>query len=471
MRALLDRRATRVVVLAILVVGPLLLAAHRSGRCESRRACHDHGVLSANAASGPRTGVAAGSWARGFNFTNWTPDGYATPAAASSLAQLRATGADTVALIPTWYQARRDSTTIAPDRDKSPTDASLTVAVALAHANGLKVFLRPLVDATTPVSRTDFDPRSPAAWFASYERFIYHYASLAQRLGVDTFSVGAEFTSLDGPRYEAQWRLIIAGVRRRFHGPLTYSANTRAAWEHVRFWDALDAIGVDTYFPLAHGTPSTADLVGRWRASYLPPMAALAARYAKGVVLTELGYPSTTTALWTPWESRGRYSATAQQRGLDAALRAFTATRWFGGAMIWDWSTDPRAGGAGRTNYTPQHKPAQATVERWFGGPRPAPRHSVRLTDVSVRRGRLTVRGTVSGDPAQSLSLAYCGSGVLLRGASRVERGRFAAQFVLPGTERSIARVRRAALVVGGPGANAAPVDAESLELKGARAR
>jgi hypothetical protein len=470
-KALLDRRATRAVVLAILVLGPLFLAAQRSARCDPSRACHDDGPFAADAAPGPRPATAERSWARGFNFTNWTPDGYATPAAAASLAEMRATGADTVALIPTWYQAYRDSTAIAPDPEKSPTDASLTIAVALAHANGLKVFLRPLVDAVGPVSRTDFDPRSPDAWFASYERFIDHYAILAQRLGADTLSVGAELTSLDGPQYDAQWRRIIAGVRRRFHGALTYSANTRAAWDHVRFWDALDAIGVDAYFPLARGTPSTADLVARWGASYVPPMAALAARYGKRVLLTELGYPSATTASWTPWESRGGYSATAQQRGLDAALRAFTSQPWFGGAMVWDWSVDPRAGGAGDTDYTPQHKPAQATLEHWFGGPRPALRRRVRLTDVSLHEGRVTVRGTVSGDPGPDVSLAYCGSGapvVLLRGSSPVEGGRFAAQFVLPRAERSIARVRRAALVVGAPGA---PVGARRLTLKGARAR
>ena len=49
--------------------------------------------------------------------------------------------------------------------------------------------------------------------------------------------------------FEDDWRLIIATVRRYFEGTLTYAANW-TDYEKVPFWDALDVIGIQAYFPL-----------------------------------------------------------------------------------------------------------------------------------------------------------------------------------------------------------------------------
>ena len=49
-------------------------------------------------------------------------------------------------------------------------------------------------------------------------------------------SVGVEFAKLTG--YEEPWRKLIAGVRRIYHGPLTYGAAQGPEFEGIRFWDA-----------------------------------------------------------------------------------------------------------------------------------------------------------------------------------------------------------------------------------------
>ena len=72
-------------------------------------------------------------------------------------------------------------------------------AVTRAKRLGLRVFLRPTVETGDGTPRAELHPRSTRAWFRSYRRFIEHYASLAQRLGVDMLSVGLEYQSLDGP--------------------------------------------------------------------------------------------------------------------------------------------------------------------------------------------------------------------------------------------------------------------------------
>ena len=115
------------------------------------------------------------------------------------------------------------------------------------------MFLRPAVDTKDRTARAALRPRSVRAWFRSYRRFIQHYASLAERLDVDMLSVGLEYRSLDGPAHAADWRRVIRAVRARFSGSLTYGANGADAWTRVRFWDALDLIGIDAYFPLSKG--------------------------------------------------------------------------------------------------------------------------------------------------------------------------------------------------------------------------
>jgi len=144
----------------------------------------------------------------------------------------------------------------------------------------------------------------------------------------------------------------------------------------VRFWGALDLIGVDAYFPLSKGrTPKVRRIVKRWsrftdRAGvthrYLGRLGELARRRRKQIVFTELGYPSSVHATAEPWKTGGRFSAAAQRRALDAAFRALAGRRWFDGLYIWDWSADPRSGGRGDSSHTPQGKPAERSIGTWF---------------------------------------------------------------------------------------------------------
>ena len=51
---------------------------------------------------------------------------------------------------------------------------------------------------------------------------------------------------------EENWRSIIEAVRAIFTKPdsLTYAANWGEEERAIRWWDALDYIGIDAYYPL-----------------------------------------------------------------------------------------------------------------------------------------------------------------------------------------------------------------------------
>jgi len=50
--------------------------------------------------------------------------------------------------------------------------------------------------------------------------------------------------------YDGHWRALIGDIRDVYSGPLSYAANFDQ-FQEVGFWDALDVVGVNAYFPLS----------------------------------------------------------------------------------------------------------------------------------------------------------------------------------------------------------------------------
>jgi hypothetical protein len=56
-------------------------------------------------------------------------------------------------------------------------------------------------------------------------------------------------------QYQSEWEAVIAQVRASFSGKLTYcSIMWPVETQQVVFWDSLDFISMDTYFPFWNGT-------------------------------------------------------------------------------------------------------------------------------------------------------------------------------------------------------------------------
>jgi len=319
------------------------------------------------------------SWEKGFNFTAWWHDAYASARAAESFSAMLRTGANAVGIIATQYQRSPTASDVAPDPERTPSDDSLRVAVRRAKDAGLLVRLRVVVDVEHGETRLAIAPHDVAAWFASYRRRLLHYAALAQRWGVDVLEVGAELQGLTRPENTAQWRRLIADVRVAFRGRLSYGANW-TEFDQIEWWGALDEIGIDAYFPLAREeTPPLGEVIASWSTfvdarervhRYMSQIEAVHRRFHRPVVFSEVGYPSSTTALVQPWSRGHTYSAIDQQRGLTAVFAVFASRPWFRGVYIWHWYVDPDVGGRGDLDHTVQNKPAQRTVEHLFSDER-----------------------------------------------------------------------------------------------------
>lgn len=315
---------------------------------------------------------------KGIAFAGWWRGAYATPEADQALAQLAATGAGWVAIVVTGYQDTHASTAIRRDRRATPSDAELAQAIRTARQLGLRVMLKPHVDLSRDPERwrgdigaAFADEAEWQAWFAAYRAFIDHYAALAQQNGVDQFCVGTELAATS--QRDEDWRRVVAGVRERFAGPLTYASNHGGEEARITWWDAVDYIGVDAYYSLARDhEPSVDELKAAWVArGYLDTLAGLAARYRRPVLITEIGYRSADGAAMAPWRWQGEAALDLQEQAdaYQAALDVLWGRPWLAGMYWWHWDADPGRGGPEDADFTPQGKPALEVLREFYRRP------------------------------------------------------------------------------------------------------
>jgi len=246
-------------------------------------------------------------------------------------------GYTAISLIP--FAGLRGDDVVPFDRHPAgETDLSMRLGAARAHALGMQVMLKPHVwpHGGDP---TKFEPQSWENWFASYEKYLVHEATLAERIHAEWLCIGTELTRSES---RPEWLRLIKLVRTLYHGRITYAANFDA-FEKTPFWRELDAVGVDAYFPLAPTMAATdAQLLAGARDA-VARMQRVGKAAGRTVILTELGYPSTPGAWIDPWtEHRDRDpDPNAQTRSFKAMLTALKNAPQIGGWFVWKYESDP----------------------------------------------------------------------------------------------------------------------------------
>jgi hypothetical protein len=236
--------------------------------------------------------------------------------------------------------------------------------------------LKPHIDALDGSWRGTFDPTDVNAWFQSFTMFITHYAAMAQAYNVEMLCFGTEYTILSRAANRNQWLAVIDAIRVEYGGPLAYAANATSPGDEftsVSFWDQVDVIGLDAYFPLTdHNDPTLSELVAAWSSNrYGENIVANVQNFAnahpgKPVIFTEIGYRSAAGTNIKPYDFS--FSAPVdnieQQNCYQAMYEVWSQQSSFmKGNFWWAWSVPVPA--AGDTDYTPWQKPAQTVLQAW----------------------------------------------------------------------------------------------------------
>lgn len=365
-------------------------------------------------AAGPRLALAqsqSGFTYNGMDYIDYSQSDYLNSTGAAQT--IRATNANYTAVMATWYVANCTSNTIAPD-SSTPSDDAIAAAIQALQAQGVTVSLKPHVDPAAIVNgcswRGNFTwPTTDGttteqeawltAWFTSYQSFILHFAQIATENNVGMMVIGTEFKDLtgnncpnsSGTSCQVYWeQYVINPLRQQYPNlMLAYGANATSAGDEftsVTFWNDVDIIGVDGYFPINDSSdcntssppdPTLAQLVSGWTdnpcSGGFNAVAALQnlsnAYPGKQLIFTEIGYPSATGSNAAPYNytPTGTYDATEQENCYEAFFEVFSQqTSWMKGVFWWDWTVS--APGSDDTGYSPQNKPAgDTTLPEWYG--------------------------------------------------------------------------------------------------------
>lgn len=284
----------------------------------------------------------------------------------SSLRELVGLGVEWVSIHP-YAGVRRDGSVRSTP---AATTGYLERGVAMAHQAGLQLFWKPHL-----AYWGSFDWRGEiafgsdeAAWrrfFRGYREFIVDQARFAEQWKLPLLSIGLEYEKTTGR--ESEWRRIIAEVRQVYSGEITYSAN----WDRldsVPFWDAVDLIGVQAYFPLSHDSNPTDVAIRRGWDAPLDRLRRLSQRYGKPVLLAEIGYDVSPDAASEPWKTNSRDTAAnraLQRRLMSVALDRLEREPFIHGMFWWKWMPGSRYHG----DFSMRHPSVMETLRgAWRSG-------------------------------------------------------------------------------------------------------
>ncbi len=243
--------------------------------------------------------------------------------------------------------------------------------IQMLHKNGVNVMLKPQIWIWRGEFTGTLKMESEEDWQAleaSYEKFMLAYAKLAQETRTDLLCIGTELELFVEHR-PLFWKDLIAKVRKVYYGKLTYAAN----WDEfprTTFWEDLDFIGIDAYFPLSEEkTPSVEQLREGWQ-KHKQKIKALSIEKDKPVVFTEYGYRSMDYTAKKPWlvdRNEENVNLIGQVNAQKAIFEEFWNEDWFAGGYVWKWFIQHDKAGGGKDNrFTPQNKPAQTVISEFY---------------------------------------------------------------------------------------------------------
>ncbi len=301
-----------------------------------------------------------------------------------TIEDLLKTNIEWITLVPFGWQENYESEKIGrrhSDYSKwTGRDSSFMKKVEILKAKGFYIMIKPhiwLGKSDSGKWRSDISPKTKEGWenwSESYRKFIFHYAKMSQLYEVDLFCIGTELhaTVKEHPEF---WIQLIKDIRKIYSGEITYAANWNAEADDVKFWDQLDYIGIQAYYPLTDKIePSVKNLKKGWK-KHVDQIEKLHHRYNKPILFSELGYKSTPDAGIEPWVWANainslykKVSYKTQANCYEAFFQTFWKKDWFDGVHFWEWQASRNHHRKRKDiNFTPQQKPAENIMTKWFG--------------------------------------------------------------------------------------------------------
>ncbi len=250
------------------------------------------------------------------------------------------------------------------------TPSGTKECIKMAHKNGIKVMVKPHIWLGWNEFTGHLNFNTEQEWLVfekSFSRYLLAFAKIAEDEHAEMYCIATEMQNHVKQRPEF-WNKLITDIRKIYKGKLTYAENWDA-FEDVPFWNQMDYIGIDGYFPLSKlKDPDEKNLIKGWK-THLDDIVDLANKYKKPILFTEIGYRSCDYSTEKPWETD--FNLPDNENLQAKAYNVFFKTVWkqpyFAGAFIWKWfptlSENPRH----KDSFTPQRKKAEMVLKDAYG--------------------------------------------------------------------------------------------------------
>jgi len=254
-------------------------------------------------------------------------------------------------------------------RAGSENDQSVINTIYCAKEQGLYTLLKPHVWISNSWPG-EVDMPTDQHWdlfFDYYFQWISHYALLAEMYEVDVLCIGVEF-SIATLGQERQWRDLIDKLRKIYSGNITYAANWGDEFEQITFWDQLDFIGLNCYYPLSNKNKSNQIELEQGFMSVLEKISKVKSKYNKPLLITEIGFRSVDSPWMSPHEEAGNktFNEEDQATAYSAVFKALEQKPVIDGIFWWKWPTNLEPGYWPDRRFIPYDKKSQQVIGHWF---------------------------------------------------------------------------------------------------------
>jgi hypothetical protein len=290
---------------------------------------------------------------------------YDSDVSSLELGKMRAAGGNIVQFLTFAYVNRLNAPEIRMEPERS--DRVLRGGISRAKAAGLRAMVK--LQTWGPGFHdgkfsADIGMANAADWrafMANYRLYVLRYARLAAETNTDILCIGTEMAQVSQATViTGDWRALVEEVRSVYSGPITYAAH-HSEVEGIPFWDSLDYIGIDGYYPIARLSAA------------LESLERLSVRWNRPVIFTEAGFASSSHALTEPWRP-GPYEVPPdsvrldlQSEGWQTLLTELWRRDFIWGIYAWKWHPNLTWGGPSNADHTPQGKPALDVIRRFYG--------------------------------------------------------------------------------------------------------
>lgn len=327
----------------------------------------------------------------GMNFGFASPRGwYGSTKGLAQIEKMKALNINWVAAHVTVVQEAYYSSRIYQDFEHTPADEEISTWVKAAQEAGIKVMLKPIVEPLDGTWRGIIVPPADAGvfgserpnyrskWTASLKRMLVHYASIAEKCGVDMFCLGSEYHRVQG--WNKEWLEVLSLVREQYTGPVInefvpHDLHERKLYESIgEWWQELDYLGYSVYPSSDKMDPSVDDFVIAMEKER-QVVVDLHKTFGLPIVLAETGCRSAASAGASAagYTAESNFDGEVQARYAEALMQVFGAEPSCRGLYWWKWDehqadcrpnyyTDPN----GDQGFTILGKPAAATLSRAF---------------------------------------------------------------------------------------------------------